>query len=992
MRAATLLLLALGLCSAQAQVASEHRYSLRQWGTKDGLGHRCVNALVKDDAGFLWIGTDAGVDRFDGHSFLHYGAAQGIRSEKAGVLLRDGAGRIWVFGQAPQWSVAAIDVLDPVLGTARPVATAIPSFASVELNNLVSPTPHNADTSIWFGHLHGQSISRYSVREGLLTTEVKGFTFLRILHVLADRSVYCEAKNAAGESIAVRVYLDGRVEQREAFPAWIALFKDGRWGDDQAFLMTTCAAPENCLLRIDPRGNTTIQEQSRRVHVMDPYITFGNGQALAGTNVLDAEGAVIVDLLRDHPALNYQRFSLVDGPDRVWIGTQYGLFQLNISRERFARFLFRELSGEPHGVSCRSLLLNGDTLIANTEQGTYHLDARTGAVLAPAPDTAQLAMALARADDGTVYRTFWNQVGITRQGLSRRVVLPGHNTAWTMLPDFGRIVLLGGYTGLFTYDPARSSVTAYASYNDHDELKRALVVQLVRTRDGDAWACTDEGLYRISSTEGVRERFWTGGDTRHRLPTNIIHHLHEDAEGVLWVASTGGLTRFDRNANELRTITRRDGLPSDILYAIREDRHGHLWISSDRGILRYEKGSGAVRSYTVEDGITHDEFNRISFLAGPDGTMYFGGLNGITAFHPDSLGTAANMRPARLAIARAVQMQGDSMAELPIEQLQSAGISVRPGDGFFEVAVALLSFDDPAYITYDWMIEGVDVAWTHQQDPLIRINRLPYGDHVLRVKARSGITGPALSSIAIPIHVLRPIHLKWWFIALCMLAVGLIVYGVFRYRLRQARALFATRDRIAMDLHDEVGSTLNSIALTASVARKRLENDLDQSRNLLGDIITNTGATVEAMQDIVWAINSRHDDLGQLVARMRAHGAKNCEARDIRFVVEADEGLEGIKLDMAQRKNVYLIFKEALNNALKYAAPRTITLRVKRDHELLVELADDGIGFDPDANAQSSFGGNGLVNMRRRAAELNGSLRIQSGNHQGTFILLRFKP
>ena len=350
-------------------------------------------------------------------------------------------------------------------------------------------------------------------------------------------------------------------------------------------------------------------------------------------------------------------------------------------------------------------------------------------------------------------------------------------------------------------------------------------------------------------------------------------------------------------------------------------------------------------------------------------------------------------QPAPLAISHFQQAKGGVMVDETVHMRRDPRIVVGAQDAFFEISVALLAYDDPAFVTYDWMIEGVDVGWNHQKGTSIRISRLPYGEHMLRIQARSGTSGPALNELAIPIQVLRPFYLTWWFIVLCAVAVAAIAYALFRYRLQQARTLFAMRDRIAMDLHDEVGSTLNSIALTACVARKRIDSDRDQSHALMGEIIANTGSTVDAMQDIVWAINSRNDELAHVVARMRAYGAKSCEARDIAFHLEVDERLGAVKLDMAQRKNVYLVFKEAISNALKYSGCRTITVGVKQHHGILVSIADDGAGFDPGVvTGNGSLGGNGLYNMRRRAEDLGGTLDLRSAPGQGTTITLDFKP
>ncbi|HMC96765.1 MAG TPA: two-component regulator propeller domain-containing protein, partial [Flavobacteriales bacterium] len=139
MRSRALLLLLIAALTARAQVASERRYSLRHWSIADGISHRSINSIVKDRSGYLWLGTDGGLDRFDGYSFEPYGTAQGIRSEKVHTLLLDAQGRIWVCGNDPDGSIAAIDVLDPLQAKARPLEGAVPAFAGIDAGEFVGP-------------------------------------------------------------------------------------------------------------------------------------------------------------------------------------------------------------------------------------------------------------------------------------------------------------------------------------------------------------------------------------------------------------------------------------------------------------------------------------------------------------------------------------------------------------------------------------------------------------------------------------------------------------------------------------------------------------------------------------------------------------------------------------------------------------------------------------------------------------------------------------
>ncbi|MCB0811460.1 MAG: hypothetical protein KDB96_19445, partial [Flavobacteriales bacterium] len=187
------------------------------------------------------------------------------------------------------------------------------------------------------------------------------------------------------------------------------------------------------------------------------------------------------------------------------------------------------------------------------------------------------------------------------------------------------------------------------------------------------------------------------------------------------------------------------------------------------------------------------------------------------------------------------------------------------------------------------------------------------------------------------------------------------LYAFFRYRLARAMEVVSVRDQIARDLHDEIGSTLSSVALYSTVAQKKAGDKLPEASEMLGRITESTTSVMEAMNDIVWAVNAENDNMGHLVQRMRAFAVRMTEAAECALQFEVDKEMGNARIGMTQRKNLYLIFKEALNNAMKYAACTTIHVQLRRANaETILTVEDDGIGFDPCAKRNGELGGNGL--------------------------------
>jgi two-component system sensor histidine kinase UhpB len=191
------------------------------------------------------------------------------------------------------------------------------------------------------------------------------------------------------------------------------------------------------------------------------------------------------------------------------------------------------------------------------------------------------------------------------------------------------------------------------------------------------------------------------------------------------------------------------------------------------------------------------------------------------------------------------------------------------------------------------------------------------------------------------------------------------------------------RNRIASDLHDDIGSTLNSISVYSEVAK----NDPDKKEYSLNMIGESSRKVIDAMSDIVWTINPENDSFENIILRMRSLAYNLLRAKDIEFTFKADETLNHLKLSLEKRRNFYLIFKEALNNLIKYSHAKRVQISLlHHSNAITLMIRDDGLGFD----ATKKYNGNGLTNIRNRAKEINAQLAIESGKNIGTSIQLTF--
>jgi signal transduction histidine kinase len=231
---------------------------------------------------------------------------------------------------------------------------------------------------------------------------------------------------------------------------------------------------------------------------------------------------------------------------------------------------------------------------------------------------------------------------------------------------------------------------------------------------------------------------------------------------------------------------------------------------------------------------------------------------------------------------------------------------------------------------------------------------------------------------------IRPFFWKtWWFITLCVMVTGFILFSIYRYKVRELLRLERMRSRIAADLHDDVGSTLSSISILSDILAQQVENQ--QSAKLLGSIGSNAHKMLEKIDDIVWVVNPTNDKFQNLGLRIREFAIPLFESKNIRPDISFDRQMNTLPLAMEVRRNIYLIAKEAINNAMKYAECTSVKITFRQEHPgLVMEISDDGKGFNPD----SSTSRNGIKNMKLRASQIKSAIEIKSSPGKGTQITL----
>ena len=287
---------------------------------------------------------------------------------------------------------------------------------------------------------------------------------------------------------------------------------------------------------------------------------------------------------------------------------------------------------------------------------------------------------------------------------------------------------------------------------------------------------------------------------------------------------------------------------------------------------------------------------------------------------------------------------------------------------------------------YAYKLVGSDTGWIMADNQRqINFSRLPPGDYTFMVRASNNNYSWNTEAASIRFSIAKPFTQTLAFYSLIALAIGGIFYGMYRFRLTQLARTEQVRSEISKNLHDEVGSTLTNISLSSLLAQKQVNTDGSVTR-ILERIYQDSQSVSEHMREIVWSINPKIDTLGDALPRMLQYASELLEAKDMELVADIDPAIDEVKLNMQKRRDLYLIFKEAVNNLAKHSQATKVKLSLQLEHDtLIMNISDNGVGFDKAVPLQN----NGLKNMQERAASHHWKLYIQSGPGAGTTITLK---
>jgi signal transduction histidine kinase/ligand-binding sensor domain-containing protein len=999
-------------------------YTFTNYGVEQGLPNRRVTDLLETREGEYWVATGGGLCRFN------------PKGRPLSFVLRPSS---LALGNEPKTTDQGPRTRDQGPRTRDNLLFEIFSPGQDDLTRFVTALIQDRSGTVWCGttgglfrlERAGGNIKLIPVEIGM-PTEPQGARRIEVL---------CEDRHGtlwlAGHCGLYRRWPDGSATQlsghnRLPMDIYQTLLEDRQGNvwvgtrEHGLFRLMADASHKPPVIA----SNYTIKDGLNSNWIFDTFES-SDGRFWVATNVglceLIPSGDNQGRRFRTYPRVKglgyYEIFALAeDQYGNLWMGTAH-TGALKLTRSGFTTF------GEEDGFTwIASIFEDTDGDLCFVGQVLVGTKAEGGKSDATDPASIVRERRLGQFDG---QRFTWLRPHVPKQP----VWLFGWGFNQIALQDYvGEWWVMAAYDALYRFPPVNrfedlKTTRPKAVYTTKDGLPSSDLFRIFEDSRGDIWiSCvTNEGglarwdratdtWHNISRTEGLpslkdrgamvfREdragNLWIGFErgalARYRagqftsftiedgVPAGSIYDLFVDHAGRLWMASTlGGLARLDDPSAERPTFityTTADGLSSNKATCVAEDRFGRIYVGTARGLDRLDPATGRIKHFTSADGLVPGEI--VVLFCDRKGDIWIGNPAGLSRFTPQP---DPPLSPPPVLI-NGLRVAGRQQTISALGETAVALPDLDPEQNQLQIEFVGLSFAPGESLRYQYMLEGADRDWSAPTDQrTVSYASLSPGRYRFLVRAINSEGTISAAPATITFKILRPIWQRWWFLTLAVLLLGLAGYAAYRYRVARLLELERVRTRIATDLHDDIGSNLTRIALLTEVVRQQVRQDDPDMIERLGSISYISRESVDAMSDIIWAINPQRDRLRDLIQRMRRFAEDALNARNIAFRFRAPSLEQDIKLGPDMRREVFLIFKESVNNMVRHSACTEAEIDFQIEGGWLVlKLSDNGKGLDLTHESE----GQGLLSMRQRAKKLGGELEIRSPNGQGTTVTLR---
>ncbi len=919
----------------------------RTYSIELGLSESVAHTLVQDNRGYIWVGTGFGLNRFDGNSFKQFYESDGLPNNRIHSLFQDQNQTIWV-GTETGLSI----LLGDSLVTPEEV---------LPLNNYsILDIYQDLDGNYWFG-TDGNGVWRLDSAGDLISIDEK--YGLPVERVRAIRQTSNGEIWIASREMLVKLYedeaeyfrgdhgfLDLRirtVEIDEFDRVWIAttgglfLYEN----DEITHFDYQHGLNDNRLHSI------TVEDYDRIWLGTESGISLFNGDNFRNFTGSDGVPAVIIYA------------SMMDTEGNIWFGTLGGGITV-LTGELF----------ESYDID-NGLTNNVVTGFEEDSEGNIWIATYGGGVLRYDGEN----FTVFREQDGliddkvyVIYNDSRNRLWIgTRDGIS---IYENGQFRTISEEDFPfqiiRKIKEDPETGEFwiaTYSDGVIKLTdqGYVQYHLGNGFLHNTVMDIKRDEDGNYWFATYGGVAIFDGHEFTEITIADG------LPSNGVIHIHMDHNGNRWFSTFNGVARYD--GEQVRRLPEA-GQTETISYFTIQDNDDRFWVGTNVGLYNIqpdvllnsvivEERLRAFRLYNRNQGLIANELNAGASFVASDGSMWLGTVEGLSRFWPDRI------------------RENEAAPGLEFEEILVSGREVNPNrkyqfnhdQNFVQFTYTGLSYEAPDQIFYQYKMHGLDEGWQMTRERTIRYPSLSPGEYHFELRAYNANGVMSARTADFGFKIFPPFYFQWWFVLLILLLfVAIVLFSIRYFRVSKQVDIERMRVQIASDLHDDVGSSLTELALqTDFLQAGELSDEVKQTLKQLG---AHSRKIVNSLDDIVWSIDARNDTAGDLTDRMQDYVNQMFVNSEVEVLYNFDQLRMDEKLPVDVKENVYLIFKESINNVVKHSNATKVQITFSfsgKTYEL--KIVDNGTGLNGSRKS-----GQGLRNIKMRAERIGSSVDIYS--------------
>jgi ligand-binding sensor domain-containing protein/two-component sensor histidine kinase len=1006
---------------AQAQLPS---LFFEKITVQNGLSHNKVNCILQDNRGFVWLGTDDGLNRYDGKAFLQFRHRPNDTTTISGNivtdLIEDKEGRLWI--ATADGGLSRYDFRLPPRQQFKQYKHVPGNAASIPINNITALLEDSLHF-LWLG-TSGRSVLRFNkVTEHFddITKSAK-----TILDLCLDKEGIIHVGRQGGGIMKINPFTLSYSEDQRYNDLYAklphvtvtALFRDSRnniwfgsW-DKVVYKQNSVSGKEEVF-----QNNRSFSFQNDEIlsFTEDKQGRIWMGGKDKGLHVYDKNADRFYNYQYDpskEGSVSDNRINciFIDRQERIWMGTNRGICITNPGKQQFVQQFLK--TNAASAITIYDFFEDEKkTLWIGTSEGIF--------TRGPGGTTEQRRIfykgvplhvtCFFKDDDGSFYigtnyslfkynvatNTVFLLPNTEKDGVMNHII---ESRVVSILKDSieGRPVLLtlpyGHFLAYYDFEEQRwisrlDSSNIVKRFNIKDNLIR----KFYKTGAGQVWMATGrEGLGLFTNKSLPKAAYFTHNPADvYSIASNNVYDIAEDGNGNLWVSTYGGgLHHFDVKRKQFKQIAASNNL----IEGIQADHHQNVWMISNGHLHKYDPSRETYTTYDLPD-LEKTGGVKGKIFKDSKGKLYVAGANYFISFHPDSI-TGTRVTPK--VFLTDFQIFNQSFSHL---LAQEDPITLNYKDNYFAFEFAAPHFSSADNVRYSYQLEGFDKGWVDAGERnYVSYSNLEGGDYIfkVRVTASPGSWGREYTSVKLTI--IPPYWKRAWFFVVCATVLLLAVYGIYRYRINELLKRQGIRNKIAQDLHDNVGSTLSSISVYSQVAKIYHQQDKQTDLQATLEKISSTSSEmISELNDTVWAINPRNDNMEVILQRMEWLAKPLLASQGIQFLFSHDRQVCAVNLDMEKRKNFYLIYKEAVNNVLKYAGCKNLSVSIgQKGNSIIMKIKDDGKGFDLKRTSEGYKssdvfgGGNGLKNMQYRAKEMKGQLLIETTPGKGSTIALRF--